>query len=91
MCRAATNSVILHPNTGKNVTTREIAYFETVILTFAWCATLVGMAACGLGYESKTGWAVFSFGVFSVTGYAACYALQRNQDKSDALQKLEMC
>ena len=78
LMRAASNTVINHPRTCKS--SRNIAYFETVLLVFAWSATLAGMVSVGLGYEPKTGWAVFSVCVFSIIGYAICYAFQVQED-----------
>jgi len=83
VCRAATNTVINHPRSTTK-SPKEIAHFEHVMLTFAWSATVVGMIACGLGYEAKTGWAVFSVAVFSVVGYIVCYCFQVEDDKIEA-------
>jgi hypothetical protein len=74
LMRCITNVVVSHPHTKKSE--RNIAYFETCLLAFAWMGTLVGMAASGLGYEPKTGWAVFSVAVFAIIGYAVCYAYE---------------
>ena len=78
LMRAASNTVINHPRTCKS--SCNIAYFETVLLVFAWSATLAGMVSVGLGYEPKTGWAVFSVCVFAIIGYAVCYAYQVQED-----------
>jgi len=75
VARAATNTVINHPRSLTKSPT-AIAHFETIILTFGWSATIVGMIACGLGFEPKTGWAVFSVAIFAVVGYIVCYVLQ---------------
>ena len=32
--------------------------------------------AAGLGFEPKTGWAVFSVGIFAIVGYIVAYVLQ---------------
>jgi hypothetical protein len=42
------------------------------------------MIACGLGFEPKTGWAVFSVAIFAVVGYIVCYVLQVEDDKIEA-------
>lgn len=74
LMRAATNVVINHPTSKKSE--KNIAYFETCILCLGWIGTLVGMVSSGLGYEPKTGWAVFSVAIFSIIGYAVCYAYE---------------
>ena len=55
--------------------------FETVLLVFAWSATLAGMVSVGLGYEPKTGWAIFSVCIFAIIGYSICYAYQVKEDE----------
>ena len=70
--------MINHPRTCKS--SFNIAVFETVLLVFAWSATLAGMVSVGLGYEPKTGWAIFSVCVFAIIGYAICYAYQVQED-----------
>ena len=83
LMRAITNTVINHPRTHKS--SAAIAYFETSILALGWSFTLCGMVACGLGYEPKTGWAVFSMAIFAIIGYAVCYAYQVQEDNEKAL------
>jgi 4-hydroxybenzoate polyprenyltransferase len=85
LMRAATNTVINHPRTGKS--SSGIAIFETFMLCLAWTATLVGMIACGLGYEPKTGWAVFGVTIMAIVGYATCYFFQTQEDDEKAAKE----
>ena len=78
LMRAASNTVINHPRTCKS--SFNIAVFETFWLTFAWAATLAGMVSVGLGYEPKTGWAIFSVCIFAIIGYAVCYTYQAYEE-----------
>ena len=78
LMRAASNTVINHPRTCKS--SFNIAVFETFWLVFAWAATLAGMVSVGLGYEPKTGWAIFSVCIFAIIGYAVCYAYQAYEE-----------
>ena len=78
LMRAASNTVINHPRTCKS--SFNIAVFETFWLVFAWAATLAGMVSVGLGYEPKTGWAIFSVCIFAIIGYAVCYTYQAYEE-----------
>jgi hypothetical protein len=79
MVTAATNTVINHPRTKKSG--KGIAYYETVMLVLGWSGTLVGVIASGLGYEPKTGWALFGFIILALIGYITCYVYQVAEDE----------
>lgn len=86
LCRAASNTVIVHPlatNHGDLSSPRYVAYVETGGMVLAWTSTTVGIMATALGQEPKTGWAVVGWEILAMAGYVTCYVYQMRHQTAE--------
>jgi hypothetical protein len=56
-------------------------------MVLGWSGTLVGIFASCLGYEPKTGWALFGFIILALIGYITCYVYQVAEDEETLTQE----